>query len=73
MSQQQIKVGDLFLEAAKTTLEARIKNAEAKVNLYLTELVGVGEHPEITDEIIKAAEEGAHAQDVLNFINKRWN
>jgi hypothetical protein len=29
--------------------------------------VGVGEHPEITEEIIKAAEEGAHAQDVLRL------
>jgi hypothetical protein len=73
MSQQQIKVGNLFLEAAKKTLEAKIKNAEAKVSLYLTELVGVGEHPEITQEIIKAAEEGAHAQDVLDFISQRWN
>jgi len=73
MSQQQIKVGNLFLEAAKKTLEAKIKNAEAKVSLYLTELVGVGEHPEITKEIIKAAEEGAHAQDVLDFISQRWN
>jgi hypothetical protein len=67
------EVGSLFLQAAKKRLEAKVKNAEAKVNLYLTEPVGVGEHPEITDEIIKAAEEGAHAQDVLNFINKRWN
>ena len=73
MSQRQVNVGNLFLEAAKKTLEAKIKNAEAKVNLYLTESVGVGEHPEITEEIIKAAAEGAHAQDVLNFINKRWN
>ena len=73
MSQQQIKVGHLFLEAAKKALEAKIKNAEAKVSLYLTETVGVGEHPEITEEIIKAAEEGTHAQDVLDFINKRWN
>jgi len=73
MSQQQIKVGHLFLEAAKKALEAKIKNAEAKVSLYLTEAVGVGEHPEITDEIIKAAEDGAHAQDVLDFLNKRWN
>jgi hypothetical protein len=38
MSQRQINVGNLFLEAAKKTLEAKIKNAEAKVNLYLTEL-----------------------------------
>ena len=73
MSQQQIKAGHLFLEAAKKSLEAKIKNAEAKVNLYLTESIGVGEHPNITEEMIKAAEEGAHAQDVLNFINKRWN
>jgi hypothetical protein len=47
--------------------------SEAKINLYLTQAVGVGEHPEITEELIKAAEEGAHAQDVLDFLNKRWN
>ena len=56
MSQRQINVGNLFLEAAKKTLEAKIKNAEAKVNLYITESVGVGEHADITEEIIKAAE-----------------
>ena len=66
-------IGNLFLEAAKRRLEAQIKDAEAKVNLYLTQAVGVGEHPEITEELIKAAEQGAHAQDILNFINKRWN
>jgi hypothetical protein len=66
-------IGSLFLEAAKRRLEAQIKDAEAKVNLYLTQSVGVGEHAEITEELIKAAEQGAHAQDVLDFINKRWN
>ena len=70
---ERTAVGNLFLEAAKKELEARIKSAEAKINLYLTEAVGVGEHSEIREEIIKAAEEGAHSQDVLNFINKRWN
>jgi hypothetical protein len=66
-------IGDLFLEAAKRRLEAQIIDAEAKVILYLTQSVGVGEHPEITEEIIKAAEQGSHAQDVLDFINKRWH
>ena len=70
---ERTAIGSLFLEAAKRRLEAQIKDAEAKVNLYLTLAVGVGEHPEITEEIIKAAEQGTHAQDVLNFINKRWN
>tara|TARA_R110000824_G_scaffold77571_3_gene196115 strand:+ start:3456 stop:3671 length:216 start_codon:yes stop_codon:yes gene_type:complete len=66
-------VGNLFLEAAKHRLESQIKDARAKVNLYLTQAVGVGEHPEITEEIIKAAEQGAHAQDVLDFIDEYWN
>ena len=70
---ERTAIGNLFLEAAKRRLEAKIKNAEAKVNLYLTKPVGVGEHSEITEEIIKAAEEGTHAQDVLDFINRRWN
>ena len=70
---ERTAIGNLFLEAAKRRLEAQIKDAEAKVNLYLTQSVGVGEHPEITEELIKAAEQGAHAQDVLNFINERWN
>ena len=70
---ERAAIGNLFLEAAKRRLEAQIKDAEAKVNLYLTQSVGVGEHAEITEELIKAAEQGAHAQDVLNFINKRWN
>ena len=70
---ERTAIGSLFLEAAKRRLEAQIKDAEAKVNLYLTQAVGVGEHPEITEELIKAAGQGAHAQDILNFINKRWN
>ena len=70
---ERTAIGNLFLEAAKQRLEAQIKDAEAKVNLYLTQSVGVGEHAEITEELIKAAEQGAHAQDILNFINKRWN
>ena len=70
---ERTAIGNLFLEAAKRRLEAQIKDAEDKVNLYLTQSVGVGEHAEITEELVKAAEQGAHAQDVLDFINKRWN
>ena len=65
---QNINVGNLFLEAAKAKLKADIQDAKAKIELYICNPVGVGEHPDITDEIIKAAEKGAHAQDVLNFL-----
>tara|TARA_A100001515_G_scaffold91921_1_gene73319 strand:+ start:2149 stop:2358 length:210 start_codon:yes stop_codon:yes gene_type:complete len=66
------KVGKMFIEAAKKKLIADIANAEAKIDLYATRSIGVGEHPEITEEIIKAAEQGAHAQEVLDFISERW-
>ena len=66
------KVGKMFIEAAKKKLIADIANAEAKIDLYATRSIGVGEHPEITEEIIKAAEQGAHDQEVLDFISERW-
>ena len=61
-------VGHLFVEAAKKKLIADISDAEAKIKLYTTVPVGVGEHPNITEEILKAAEAGAHAQEVLDFL-----
>jgi hypothetical protein len=64
--------GRKFVEAAKKKLEADVADAEAKIELYVMRSVGVGEHPSITEEIIKAAERGAHAQEVLDFIEERW-
>jgi len=64
--------GESFLEAAKLKLEADIKDAEAKIQLYLTHPVGIGDHPNITEEITKAASDGAHAKDVLSFLNTSW-
>ena len=63
--------GASFLEAAKSKLEADIKDAEAKIQLYLDNPVGIGDHPNITEEILKAANDGAHAKDVLSFLNLR--
>jgi hypothetical protein len=65
---QNINVGNLFLEAAKDKLRADIKDAKAIIELYVCNPVGVGEHSEITAEIVKAAERGAHAEEVLNFL-----
>jgi hypothetical protein len=64
--------GSGFLEASKMKLAADIKEAEAKIQLYLSQPVGVGDHPDIAQEILKAAAAGAHAVDLLNFLNERW-
>jgi len=65
--------GASFLEAAKSKLEADIKDAEAKIQLYLDYPAGIGDHPNITEEILKAANDGAHAKDVLSFLDTRWS
>jgi len=64
--------GESFLEAAKLHCQAKIAQAEAKIGLYLEHPVGVGDHPNVMEEILKAAEEGCHAEDILKFLIARW-
>jgi len=59
-----------FLKAAKLKCMSQIEEASAKINLYANNAVGVGDHPNIMEEILKAAEQGAHAQDILDFLEK---
>lgn len=65
--------GQGFLDSVRRKLEAEVLEAEAKIGLYLNNPVGVGEHPNIADEIRKAAEQGAHAEEVLDFLNDRFD
>ena len=67
---QNINVGNMFLEAAKAKLKADVKDAKAVIKLYVCNPVGVGEHPDVTAEILKAAEKGAHAEEVLLFLEE---
>ena len=60
--------GLTFLEAAKLDCQARIKEAEARVELYVKTPQGVADHPQILAEILKAASEGSEAHDQLNFL-----
>ena len=64
------QLGENFLKAAKLRCESKISEANAKISLYVNNAVGVGDHPNIVEEILKAAEDGAHAQDVLDYLEK---
>jgi len=64
--------GAAFLDAAKLRCRSQIREAEAKIELYLDSPQGVAEHPQILQEILKAALEGAEAEDRLNFLEERW-
>ena len=78
MSKTKVKndgPGMAFLEAAKLSCKARIKEAEARVELYLKSPQGVADHPQILDELLKAASEGSEAHDQLSFLEgceEKW-
>ena len=61
--------GASFLNAARLKCEAQISEAYAKIGLYLENPVGIGDHPDIMAEILKAAADGAHARDIINFLD----
>ena len=44
---------DAILEALRQRYEAHIAEAHATINIYLTNSVGIGEHPQHLEEIDK--------------------
>ena len=63
-------LSDTLIKAAVLSCKADLENARAKIALYTTSPTGVAEHPDIVEEILKAAESGAAAQEKLEFLAK---
>jgi hypothetical protein len=57
-----------MLEALKKRYEAQIAEAKATISIYLTNPVGIGEHPQHLDEIDKLLNKIAEAEDKLKVI-----
>ena len=57
-----------IIEALRTRYEAEIAEADAVANIYLTNSVGIGEHPQHIDEIDKQFQKIADAQEKLQAI-----
>ena len=57
-----------MLEALKKRYEADIAEAKATINIYLTNPVGIGEHPQHLDEIDKQLSKISEAKDKLKAI-----
>jgi hypothetical protein len=58
------------LEAAKKHYEARVAEAEETIQVYLTNAVGIGEHPQVMEELRKQIEEVAFANDCIDNIDR---
>ena len=59
-----------ILQALEDKYKAEISAADATINIYLTNSVGIGEHPQHLDEIDKLFQKIADAQEKLKVIEE---
>ena len=57
-----------ILDALEDRYTAQISEADATIKIYLTNSVGIGEHPQHIDEIDKQFQKIADAQEKLKVI-----
>ena len=57
-----------FFEALEARYTAEIAEAVANVNVYRTNPVGIGEHPDLVAAIDSQVERIAHAEDKLSVL-----
>ena len=57
-----------LLDALRARYEAEIAEANATINIYLTNSVGIGEHPQHIEEIDKLLQKIVDAQEKLKEI-----
>ena len=58
----------LMYKALETKYQAEADEAIATINVYLNNAAGIGEHPQVVEELSKQAEKLANAQDVLSCL-----
>ena len=61
-----------MLDALRAKYEADYKQAHATLNVYLTNPVGIGEHPQHFEEMGKLVDAMAAARDSLDTINSEY-
>ena len=63
----------MFLQALKLQYESEIEKAKANIQVYLTNPVGIGEHPDLAAAIDSQIDVIAHASDKLEVLSKRFS
>ena len=62
-----------MIEALRARYEADIAEADATINIYLNNPVGIGEHPQHLEEIDKLLGKIAEAKDKMEVIGGELN
>jgi hypothetical protein len=59
-----------ILNALRARYEAEIAEADATVNIYLSNSVGIGEHPQHIDEVNKLVDKIAQAKEKIEVLDE---
>ena len=59
-----------ILDALRAKYEAEIAEADSTVNIYLTNSVGIGEHPQHIEEVNKQIEKIANAKEKIDVLDE---
>ena len=57
-----------ILDALESRYQAEIAEADATIQIYLTNSVGIGEHPQHIDEVNKLIDKIAQAKEKLEVL-----
>ena len=71
MEAQEYKMGKGLIEAAILHFKAVKAKAEANLDIYLFGSVGVGEHPDLVEEVIKLTKQIAEAEESIKYLEKK--
>lgn len=61
---------DMLIKSLRTRYEAQKAEGEATLEVYLNNAAGIGEHPQIVEEMAKQLDKIAAAEDSLSVLNK---
>ena len=59
-----------ILDALESRYQAEIAEADATIQIYLTNSVGIGEHPQHIDEVNKLVDKIAQAKEKLDVLEE---
>ena len=68
-----MKPGDMIIEAARKQAEGEVAVHRANIEVYKTMPAGIGEHSDVTEEVIAELDKLASADDRLEMINKYFS
>ena len=64
---------EVMITAAKKHAEAEIDLHKANIEVYMQQVVGIGEHSDVIETIQKELDKMAMAHDRLEMLNKYFN